>query len=51
MPKLRPHRPRADQGVAARRAVRITQKAMWEMAALDPPAHVDDVVETFELSP
>ena len=34
--------------LAARRAVRITQKAMWEMAALDPPAHIDDVVETLE---
>lgn len=33
---------------AARRAVRITQKAMWEMAALDPPAHIDDGVETLE---
>jgi hypothetical protein len=34
--------------LAARRAVRITQKAMWEMAVLDPPAHIDDVVETLE---
>ena len=34
--------------LAARGAVRITQKATWEMAALDPPAHPDDVTETLE---
>lgn len=34
--------------LAARRAIRITLKAFNEMAALEPAADIDDVVETLE---
>ncbi len=39
---------RRIKALATQRAIRITLKALDEIAVLEPPADIDDVVETLE---